>query len=72
MRFVSPVMVSLVALMTVSLSSCEKERQLVTTKVKKLLLSQSVGRFEQVTEVEGRKIIESDPRLVIVDFYTDT
>lgn len=82
MNWICTSLFAFVTLITLSLVSCDKAKDLyqtATDKVKALKEDQSEGSGEalvktvaEVSEVEGNEIISNEARLVMVEFYSDT
>ncbi len=77
-----PATLSLITVLTLSLVSCDKTKELYQTaidKVKELKDGDDSSEEEalvsdvtNVNEVDGKAIIQSERRLVMVEFYSDT
>ena len=74
--FVRPAMLALTALLTLALASCDQMSDLVD-KAKGLFgddeksASTTTG-VDEVNEKEAKEVMAKEPRLVMVEFYTDT
>lgn len=55
----------------IALTSCDKATD-VLSKVKDIAGIKASADIDQVTEKEGKKVIESESRLVVVEYYMDT